>query len=194
MIELDEFMPTMDFADFDDCFLFGCDSIIQTQKAVLQTTARNENSHLIQVYANTSTVWRGREWPTLNLDIKIGKEIRLSDKTYTLRAVVQNCTSKEEFYPQHTDSIRIKFAKNLASLPCRTNLNLDKSKSGSEQSTVMDKDPWEANVVKNDCYNTLHVDIHKDLFNDGDKFRVLVVAHQHCCEGSNIFGASEPIS
>ena len=35
-----------------------------------------ENSHLIQVYSNTLTTWRGVEWYSFTLDVKIHKTLR----------------------------------------------------------------------------------------------------------------------
>jgi len=131
-----------------------------------------ENSNLIEVYSSTSTIWRGKEWSTINFDVRVDKSVRTLHNATVLRAIIEKFGSKEVYSPWESDKLKVKFAKHS-----------------------LDGQPWNAEVVANDTRNSLIVDVHKHLFKDGDKFRIIVgaeckdVQHEHL-----IFGASQIIS
>ena len=130
-----------------------------------------ESSHLIEVYSDTSTIWRGNEWTTIVIDVRVDESIRKSDQAMVLRAIIEQSGSKQVFSPWESDKLKVKFDK----------YSLDQA--------------WNAQVVANDARNRLNVDVHKTLFNDGDEFRIIVGAE--CEEGQRdniIFGASQLIS
>jgi hypothetical protein len=131
-----------------------------------------ENSHLIEVYSNTSTIWRGNEWTTIMIDVIVDERIRKSPRSIVLRTIIEKSGSKDVYSPWESDKLKVKFDK----------YSLDQT--------------WNAQVVANDARNRLQVDVHKTLFSDGDKFRIIVGAE--CKEGQEggniIFGASQVIS
>ena len=138
------------------------------------TSGMIENSHLIQVYSNTRTIWRGEEWSKLSFAIKVDKSFRTPEASYTLRAIVENygVAPKTVISPWESDKLKVKFEKHS-----------------------MEEHSWNAHVVENDATNTLIVDVHKDLFKDGDQIRVIVAAQLNEGQSQNmIFGASQPIS
>ena len=131
-----------------------------------------ENSNLIEVYSSTSTIWRGKEWSTINFDVRVDKSVRTLHNATVLRAIIEKSGSKEVYSPWESDKLKVKFAKHS-----------------------LDGQPWNAEVVANDTRNSLTVDVHKHLFKDGDKFRIIIgaeckdVQHEHL-----IFGSSQIIS
>lgn len=136
-----------------------------------------ENSHLIQIYSNTHTLWRGMKWSLFSLDIKINAGVwtrtsaaRKENNTVILRALVENLNTREVHPPWESDKVRAQFMKYH----------------------LKDR-PWNAHLIKSDLYNSLQVDVHRDLFVEGDTFRVLVAAQALESDDTIIFGASQPI-
>jgi hypothetical protein len=131
-----------------------------------------ENAHLIQVYSNTRTMWRGVEWFSFSLDIKSNKALQAGKESNTviLRAIIEDCESNQVYAPWESEKVRAKFEKHC-----------------------LKDHSWNAHLVPNDPYNTLHVDVHRDLFNEGDAFKVIVAAQE--LEGSEtiVIGSSQPI-
>ena len=144
------------------------------QEAITMTSGMIENSHLIQVYSNTRTIWRGEEWSKLSFAIKVDKSFRTPEASFILRAIVENygMEPKTVISPWESDKLKVEFEKHC-----------------TEQHS------WNAHVVENDAFNTLLVDVHKDLFKDGEQIRVIVAAQSNEGQSRNmIFGASQPIS
>lgn len=127
-----------------------------------------ENSHLIQVYSNTLTTWRGVEWYSFTLDVKIHKTLREGENhdEVNLQAIIESCGTDQVHW--RSDKLDIKFEKH-----------------------ALENNPSKAHLVQRDPWNTLHVSVHKDLFKEGDKFQVIIAT-----EGGDdiVFGASQPIS
>jgi hypothetical protein len=142
-----------------------------------KTPGMIENSHLIQIYSNTHTLWRGMKWSLFSLDIKINAGVwtrtsaaRKENNTVILRALVENLNTREVHPPWESDKVRAQFMKYHLK---------DRS--------------WNAHLIKSDLYNSLQVDVHRDLFVEGDTFRVLVAAQTLGSDDTIIFGASQPI-
>ena len=135
-----------------------------------------ENSHLIQIYSNTHTLWRGMKWSHFSLDIKINEgvwtrtSVRKGKNTVILRALLENFNTCEVHPPWESNKVRAKFMKYHLK---------DRS--------------WNAHLIESDPYNSLQVDVHRDLFVEGDTFRVLVAAQTLGSDDTIIFGASQPI-
>jgi len=89
-----------------------------------------------------------------------------------LRAIIEKSGSKEVYSPWESDKLKVKFAKHS-----------------------LDGQAWNAEVVTNDARNSLVVDVHKHLFKDGDKFRIIVGAECKDAQREHlIFGSSQIIT
>jgi hypothetical protein len=131
-----------------------------------------ENSHIIQVYTSSRTIWRGEEWSSVILDVKVDQSITEKKDPHILVAFLERIKDKSLHLPWESDQVKIRFEKH-----------------------ELEGRLFEADVEQNDAKNKLKVKIHKDLFDHGDKFRVIVAAHMKSDRSKSIvFGASQQIS
>lgn len=133
-----------------------------------------ENSNAIQVYASTRSVWRGNLWSSIHIDIKLDKYFLLKNNPggrFVLRAYLEDSSSSNGSYITN-DSTYLKLWFNA-------------SRRDNQRFLLVTSDP----------YNTLDVEVHKDLFSCGDTFRVIVVAEDRLDGAADaIFGASQTIA
>lgn len=133
-----------------------------------------ENSHAVQVYASTRSIWRGNMWSSIHVNIKLDKSFLLNNNApggrFILRAYLEKSSSKGSCITD--DSVYFKSWFNL-------------SRRANQRYLLVTLDP----------YNTLDVEIHKELFSSGDVFRVIVIAEDRLDGATEaIFGASQTIA
>lgn len=143
-------------------------------------TSKLENSHLIQVYSPTRTIWRGEDVSIVHLDVKVDKRFLQTDAfSYRLIPYVENYKTKTTFFDK-TNGISLKFQEN------------QNNNSANDRDIVASDGA--VNVAAN-LYYKLTVSIDKDSFKKDDDIRVIVEA---CPLFDNpayvISGASQVIS
>jgi hypothetical protein len=131
-----------------------------------------ENSHIIQVYTANHSIWRGNEWSTIILDVKVDRFLTDNQESHILCAFIEHISTKHLHLPWKSDHLKVEFEKH-----------------------ILEGHPYCARILQTDTKNKLILNIHKTLFEHGDKFRVLVAA-QKLEDRRNwiVFGASEQIS
>eukprot|EP00559_Dactyliosolen_fragilissimus_P000167 CAMPEP_0184874072 /NCGR_PEP_ID=MMETSP0580-20130426/42189_1 /TAXON_ID=1118495 /ORGANISM="Dactyliosolen fragilissimus" /LENGTH=563 /DNA_ID=CAMNT_0027377039 /DNA_START=819 /DNA_END=2510 /DNA_ORIENTATION=- len=123
------------------------------------------------------SIWRGRLWSKIEFKVKVHQSF-LSDYScpfpYFLHASLEDCLSNENYSSSDNDKLNICFKKNCIN------------------------DDYSSAYVHDDSYNTLSVEVHKDLLGSKSKFRV-VVESKLCPDGNNnlckdiIYGVSQDI-
>lgn len=132
-----------------------------------------ENSHSVQVYASTRSIWRGNMWSLIHVNIKLDKYFLLNKDVpggrFILRAYLEKSSSKGSYI--NDDSMYLK-------------LWFNSSRRANQRYLL----------VTLDSYNTLDVEVHRELFSSGDAFRVIVIAEDRLDGATEtIFGASQSI-
>lgn len=127
----------------------------------------------MQVYASTRSIWRGNSWSSIHVDIKLDNSFLLNKKNgsrFFLRAYLENYSSKGSYITDESVYIKLCF---------------NPSRGANQRSLLVTSDP----------YNTLDMEVHKELFSCGDVFRVIVAAEDRL-DGVKefIFGASQSIA
>jgi hypothetical protein len=131
-----------------------------------------ENSHIIEVYTTSRTIWRGEDWSSVLLDVKVDQSITENKDPHILVAFLERTKSQTLHLPWESDQVKVEFEKH-----------------------ALKGRPYEADVEQGDAKNKLKVTIQKDLFEHGEKFRVIVAAQiKGVPRKSVVFGASQQIS
>ena len=130
-----------------------------------------ENSNLIEVYGSTRSIWRGNEWSSVQVKIKLADYFLLDHEVgsrFVLRAYVKPESS--ESYTTH-DSEHV-------------NVWLNRSRGGDEKEFS----------VTSDRYISLDLEIHSDLFSDKNEEFTIIVAAEDMIEIDELyFGRSQKI-
>lgn len=131
-----------------------------------------ENSHIIQVYTTSNTIWRGEEWSSISLDVIVDQSIIENKDHHILVAFLEGMKDKTLHLPWDSEQVTVDFEKH-----------------------ALQGHPYEADVKQDDTKNKLKVNVHKDLFQHGDQFRVIVAAQMKSDRTKSVvFGASQHIS
>uniref|UniRef100_A0A7S3VAA6 Uncharacterized protein n=1 Tax=Chaetoceros debilis TaxID=122233 RepID=A0A7S3VAA6_9STRA len=152
------------------------------RRTVRQILLAKENSYLVQVYANTKTIWKGEpsKWPSFTVSIKLAKALRRSSCLHSsdIGIVIECCKTRRLYHVSTSDHLDIK-------------IESDGTRKG-----------WFKRDIRG--HSKIHVKVHTDMFQSGDTFRVIVAAMKRDTKPLNsikdllsnidIFGASQIIS
>jgi len=145
------------------------------QGSIMQKSMnRIENSSMIQIISPMGSIWRGKLWSNTLLKVKVDqyflRKVENRYPSFFLRPYIEDYTSKLR-YDFDSDKVHFQFENCLS----------------SERAL---------GLVDKDAYNTLQVGIHQDLFQSGDKFRVVIESVPYDASNTSevIYGCSQIIS
>ncbi len=111
-----------------------------------------ENSHFIQLHTDETTIWRGNEWSKVSICMKVNKAFHKENRSLKVRAFIENGSTGTVYHPATTSKFRM-----------------------TVKTREKENDLTLANVVRDirGC-SKINLELHKDLFSDGNNFRVIV--------------------
>lgn len=146
-----------------------------------------ENSHLLQVYPSEHIIWKGDEWSRIKCMVKVNEYFRTSFTSpkpkYGLRVLLENVSTNEVFSPwKHKMFFRLSFHDTTI----------------EEQEGEIDSKSKMIKPIAQNPYTDMTIEVHKALFQGGDKFRIVVAATnstqtQPKSLQDAVFGASKEI-
>lgn len=154
----------------------------ENRRMIRQILPAKENSHLVQVYANTKTIWRGEpsKWSSFTMSMKLDKTLRRSSSLHSseIAVVIECCKTGKLYHVSTSDHLDV-------------NIEIESTRKG---------------CIKRDVrgHSKIYVKVHNDMFQSGDRFRAIVAVMRRdrkpptsikdLLSDIDVFGASQIIA